>query len=159
MKDAAGSSAWFVGRGPAGPFRAALVAWLAVYLAFGGQIDGQLWARGGHATPEQWATHARLQGLGVSRHHSRTEGPSSDAQADASVEQGLVAAALSVGLSPVEPLPTAGASSGHPVHQLRPSASSSVNRAGPPEYPVRHADTLARGALPAPPETPPPIVH
>ncbi len=54
--------------------RLALVVYLLGYLTTGAPLSSQVWARGGHATREQWVYHTVLMRLGVLDHHEPTVG-------------------------------------------------------------------------------------
>ena len=49
--------------------RLALVLYLMLYVAAAGLVSGEVWARGGHVTFEQWAFHHALSRLGYHDHH------------------------------------------------------------------------------------------
>lgn len=54
--------------------------YLALYLVAANPLTQQVWLRGGHATPEQWAYHTLLERMGIVHHHGagvvRTHGDS-----------------------------------------------------------------------------------
>jgi hypothetical protein len=49
--------------------RLILPAYLGLCLALGGLLHGQVWAAGGHTTPDQWLAHMVLDRLGLVHHH------------------------------------------------------------------------------------------
>ena len=142
---------------PAWSYRAMLSIWLALYLAVAAQIAGAIWVRGEHATPEQAATHDQMIALGITDHHGHDESHGAE-PADGTTTVGVTAASSPPGTPLVLTASSRGGPAGDSMTQLLIASSG---------LPVSVATMVARatpagrlilaGAMPSPPEIPPPI--
>jgi hypothetical protein len=131
--------------------RAALVGYLAMYLVWAGPLTGGMWARGEHATPEQWAYHLLLSQLGFARHHGFVPaGPLPEASEPALLVPPPGVSSL---LLPALPAPPFSADS--TLHQLG-GAFTVLALAAASWWRITLDGALREGRWREPPEKPPP---
>ena len=136
------------------PFQLVLAAYLAVYLVWGGPLSAGLWLRGGHATPDQWAYHALLEGLGFGHHHGPAETPAPAEDAPVSAP-GVAVAARVPQPEIVAPAPVSGPSPDTTLSQRaeEPATLGPLQPTG--SRPAWSAETRPRSRSADPPDPPP----